>query len=321
MNKKLIITADDYGVWSNIDRGIRKCATIGIIDNIDIMVTQGDYSKTSVKKLMSLNNMKIKRGELTLGLHLSLSCGIPQYIGDADYLKAATRRAKIKVTNTYRYEFLYPGGVKMIEKIADLVKNHKEALKLEMIAQYERFKEITGMEPSQISSHMGVYNANKEIYDVLNEFCQSKNIPMRCPTLISMESGLESKWTKPKQKLLPEDLIIFLTGMEGKAILNWIRTGQRTAYDEDRNKGLIGRDYFIEHFFKNGSIENLNKIIKNVQNTGDYSYEMVVHPVASPSINGIPTGVTKLGFSKRYDEYLTLLTDEAREIVNSYQSL
>ena len=48
---------------------------------------------------------------------------------------------------------------------------------------------------------------------------------------------------------------------------------------------------------------------------------MVVHPVASPNTNGIPTGVTKLNFSKRYDEYRTLLTDEAKEVVDKYNGL
>src|SRR3989338_513614 len=313
------ITADDFGVHDNIDRGIIACAKNGTINNIDTMVTLND-SKARIRDLMRKFKPEFRSGKLSLGLHLSLSCGSPLYHVHEEYLNAIAKLDKIKKTNQERYFFKYSGGagLEMIENIEKLTAGYLPQLVEEMNAQYVEFKQIThdvipDYEPSQISSHLGVYIANDDIYEASREFCKEMNLAMRCPTLMKYDPDYGPLWKTPKQKFLPAELIEFFAGKEGKKILEWVKNGQFKAFRQDQQDGLRSTDYFVEYFFRNGAFESLREIVERMKIMGDYSYEMVVHPVYAKSKAGLPGGISRLNFGDRVAEYETLKSKAAKE--------
>lgn len=314
------ITADDFGVHDNIDRGITDCVKNRTINNVDTMVTFED-SEARILKFMEDFKEELESGDLSLGLHLSLTCGSPLYMEDAKYLRAI---AKYDSINTKKHFFKYSGGagLEMIENIEKLIKGYLPQLMREKEAQYLEFKRITdkvipNYEPSQISSHLGVYIANRTIYEASRDFCKLRRLTMRCPTLLSFDPKFKEAWKEPKQKFLPAAEIKFLAGKEGKLILKWVSEEQRPAFETDRANGLKSTDYFVEYFLKNGSIENLRTFVgrMNHPDMGNHSFEFVVHPVQRKTTQGLPNGISTIGFYKRAEECDVLTSQAAKELL------
>lgn len=314
------ITADDFGVHTNIDNGIIDCVRNRTINNVDAMVTF-EHSEARIVQFMKDFRNELISGDLSLGLHLSLTCGSPLYMEDTKYLKAI---AKYDSINKKKHFFKYSGGagLEMIENIEKLIKGYLPQLMKEKEAQYVKFKQIAhrvipNYEPSQISSHLGVYIANRDIYEASREFCKVRGLTMRCPTLLSYDPNFKQSWKEPKQRFLPEGAIKFLAGAEGKKLLKWVSEEQRPAFEADRANGLKSTDYFVEYFLKNGTLENLRTFVgrMNHPDMGNRSFEFVVHPVQRKTTQGLPNGISTIGFYKRAEECEVLKSPEAKEFL------
>lgn len=298
MPKSLLIVADDYGVHPIIDNGIIKAVRNNAVDCIDMIVTHPHF-QTSYNNLLADNVVKekIDRGDLKLGLHLTLTVGGPLYQDDAAYIE------DISVNNGV--DFKYRSAQTIATRIIAYSSIHKEALKKEMYMQCAKFKEIVGRNPDHISSHEGVFQPNKKLYNVYSDFVRDPDISsfMRCPTLLCFDPYHKNAWQdNPKQKFLPT--LIFLA-TNGVFILPWIKrkSNQYRSFHEDRNEtpGLKSTDFFVEHFFKNGTLKDLRQIFKKIMNhpyqinaDEDISFEMVVHPVdfeENHELSEIPEGI------------------------------
>lgn len=129
---KFIITADDYGMCSIVDRAIEDCARAGLLSSTNVIVNQGDYTKAQ--------NLKKEFPLLSVGLHWNVTDGFP--LGDS-----------VEVSSLVNPE---TGQFWGVSDFISKFKNGqicKKELRNELILQYNAFKSVCG-EPDYWNVHM-----------------------------------------------------------------------------------------------------------------------------------------------------------------------
>ena len=129
---KLIITADDYGMCSIVDKAIEDCARAGLLSTTNVIVNQGDYSNAK--------NLKKDFPNLSVGLHWNVTDGKP--LNPCDEVPS--------LLNPNTGEFW--GVAEFISKFKK-GQISKDELRKELISQYNAFKDVCG-EPEYWNSHM-----------------------------------------------------------------------------------------------------------------------------------------------------------------------
>lgn len=206
MMKKLIITADDYGMSESVNEAIKQCIKAGTILSTNVM-TNMDYAEKA-KELVGL------RDGLSIGLHWNLTAGKPvlpskevSTLIDSDgfFLNAAVLRK--------RY---------IIGKAA------KQQIKKELVAQYKEFVHICG-EPDYWNTHQNIhvnFGLFKLFVDVAVELGVNR---MRCHNRIrvsedagkSKKDGLSrtvksyivehwNRYARKKGMLMPDGVLVFI---------------------------------------------------------------------------------------------------------------
>lgn len=149
--KKLIITADDYGMSNAVNRAIEAGVEIGLITSTNVM-TNMEYYREAVK-LKEFKNFSI-------GIHFTLTAGkpvcnesdVPTLIGENGYFH-----------NVESFKKLYRKG-KISD--ADIVK--------ELKAQYKLYEELLG-NPDYWNTHQNVHVGCK-IYKLFVDFTRELGI-------------------------------------------------------------------------------------------------------------------------------------------------
>jgi len=373
--KQLLITADDFGICNAIDQGIYD--SLPSLDCIDVVVnyestesmkkhfdgSDKSWDRSSKERIIELVNHenakdRILSGDLKIGLHLTLNCGSSLSLNasepttKAEFLLRRKLCRKVR-SNSNVWEFKNQGVPAIARKLDDLKrirnKHQKYFLKDELEAQYNRFLDImtdaglSGYKPFHISSHNGIYGGTEYTYELLREFCNEKNVEMRCPSLIGHNQDPKLKaWRKEGTKMVSDfefaALGLFgLTGVVQNAhgVRRWLKQLD-TKVHHDRIAGeLHCTEFFVEHYFLKGDLHNLQSIFLRIKNTSskrDQTYEMVVHPVCwdnNSNKNHIPRGL-KHGkfygkFEKRNKEHETLKKMDVRQMkgkfgITAYQS-
>ena len=129
---KLIITADDYGMCSIVDKAIEDCARVGLLSTTNVIVNQGDYSNAK--------NLKKDFPNLSVGLHWNVTDGKP--------LNPCNEVSTLLNPNTGEFW----GVAEFISKFKN-GKISKDELRKELISQYKAFKDVCG-EPDYWNVHM-----------------------------------------------------------------------------------------------------------------------------------------------------------------------
>lgn len=316
MAKKLFIVADDYGVHNLIDTGIHNCIDKDAVDCVAIIVTH-ESSKNRIKTLINKYPDRIQSGKLKIGLHLNVNVGSLVYKPTSsdlenphfnDYLRFITK--KRNSGNKGMKSFRHAKVDDFVGNLANLETIYLDFLKKEMWAQYHKMcailSEIFGEDrkPDHISSHNGVFQGTQPLYENYSELCREEGIHMRNPTMLTFDSAIGQFWqNKPKQKLVPIGRLKIASKYPGdkhkkrrvgaKKVLDWIKNGQDSYFKADLIDGLQSTDYTMEHFYRNGEERHLVDILKKL---GDYSYEMIVHPMTYTNLNdrkGLPMGINK----------------------------
>ena len=148
--KNLIIRVDDLGFSETVNLGIQKVCKDGIVSVISMMSNM----KASVHGYQA-----IKEYNVQIGLHVNLSVGEP--VSDI-YM----------IPSLVNDKGLFPSSDEIRVRKEDTI-NIQEA-KIEIIAQVEKFKEITGMNPSFINAHAiqspHFFEALKQVSDTYGIF-------------------------------------------------------------------------------------------------------------------------------------------------------
>ena len=135
MGNKLIIRADDLGYCEAVNYGIAKSVKEGLIRSVGVMPNM-PYSKKGVDLIAS--------EKVCLGQHTNICVGRP--VSDPKRIPSiTTENGEFKSSKQYR------------SAKEDFVVLEEVVIEIE--AQYERFKELTGREPEYFEAH-AVSSAN-----------------------------------------------------------------------------------------------------------------------------------------------------------------
>ena len=134
MHRKLIITADDYGMAEPVNEAIEECLQAGALRSTCVMTNMPAYRAAS--------QLRARYPDISLGIHWTLTLGAPvlppervtTLVGaDGQLLPARTFRRRLLARRIN------------LEQVA-----------AELTAQYERFRDVAG-EPDYWNSHQNVH--------------------------------------------------------------------------------------------------------------------------------------------------------------------
>lgn len=244
---RLIVNADDFGVASNIDRGIVNLINKGIVTSISVMVNTPTFVESSRNHLLKLIDNPII-DKLSIGLHLNLTEGTP-----------ISKNTKSLVTKDNK---LF--GKKLFH---DLMKQNQlnkriniDEIKSEILEQIKFFIDQLKIFPSHIDGHQHVHII-PEIANVLSEIMvQNKILKTRIPI----------------EEIRDHDN----PTLEFKAYVTNTAQISRKYYDDRKIKypkyfgNYLMIDFHVEVFEK-----HLLSVINTINATeDDYMVELMCHP-------------------------------------------
>lgn len=151
MMRKLIITADDYGMSIGVNKAIDEGIEVGLITATNVMVNMPYFEEA--KKLKEYEGISV-------GIHFTLSCGKP--ISNAkDIASLVDEKEEFYKYSDFRKR--YRKG---------LIKN--EDILIELKAQYDKYKELLG-EPDYWNTHENVH-VDFKIYRLFVNFAKECGI-------------------------------------------------------------------------------------------------------------------------------------------------
>ena len=326
--KRLTITADDYGIHKTIDDAIIECVKAGNIDNVDCVVTVHTPHYNSID---AINRLKtdcadlLAQKKLSIGLHVSLTCGTPA---------TGAKHSQLFCDGEIDFNPLETFNFNSFQHYNTQI---SLALKEELEAQYHIYLALLseGHMP-HISCHAGVFHMTEPLTKVYFNHCTLAGAHVRNPFLLSTLSDRGYPPIAP-DRLLKEGNGVF-TGTEMveaafKRLKKNIKWRNRREIDavlkykltkklkklynnHTQQKGMKTTDYFIDHFYMVGQSWVLHELFSHLHH---YSYEMVVHPIGKKKINDIPSGVDSDAFEGRFNEYQLLKKKNfIRDYVDQY---
>ena len=167
MENKVILTADDYGICNRIDNGIIKGVKAKRITAVSAVVTH-ETSVERIKRLLKLQKEEADKGfHFGIGLHLSLTSGMPLYRVDGLPSSLADPENADYFRDANFYEF------------KDVESHH---LREELSMQLEQLADIIGKENiDHITNHQGLVYFDKRFFNEYAQTAASWSVPMRSP--------------------------------------------------------------------------------------------------------------------------------------------
>nr|XP_046242038.1 carbohydrate deacetylase isoform X2 [Scatophagus argus]XP_046242039.1 carbohydrate deacetylase isoform X2 [Scatophagus argus]XP_046242040.1 carbohydrate deacetylase isoform X2 [Scatophagus argus]XP_046242042.1 carbohydrate deacetylase isoform X2 [Scatophagus argus]XP_046242043.1 carbohydrate deacetylase isoform X2 [Scatophagus argus]XP_046242044.1 carbohydrate deacetylase isoform X2 [Scatophagus argus] len=162
----LVVTGDDFGYCPRRNQGIVECFQAGGISNVSLLV-----NASAAKEAVDL----AKRHNIPIGLHANLSEGIPVC---QSLQKAST------LINQHGFFHGKMGFRQALE--GDQLS--MEQVELELRAQVQLFKELTGHLPQHMDGHQHVH-VLPEVREVFAQVLSDLRIPY---TRVPVETGLHS---------------------------------------------------------------------------------------------------------------------------------
>lgn len=147
---KLITNGDDFGITKAANYGIIDCFKDGILRSTSMMVNMPAAAHAA--------NLMKENPDLSVGIHLTLTVGKPLI---------TTHKTLLNDNGTFNKGML---------KDSDHVDS--EEIRAELYAQMDKFKELTGQNPTHINSHHGI-EVIKGAEEIVCEIAQKYDLPVR----------------------------------------------------------------------------------------------------------------------------------------------
>ena len=191
--KKLIITADDYGMSKAVNEAIDSGIAVGLITSTNVMTNMPYYQEACKLK----NNP-----DLSVGIHWVLTCGKP-------VLSAEDIPTLVSQNGDF---YPYSEFCKRYRK--KLISN--EDIKKELRAQYQRYVEIMG-EPDYWNTHQNTH-VNFKIYRLFVDMALELGIKkMRSHQRLYVKSSNGKQSTSLRWRLIEPVKAIMLNVWQGNA--------------------------------------------------------------------------------------------------------
>ena len=294
MNRRFIVTADDYGVSPLIDDAIKATVTLGIVTSVACFANGTDGNdQFTMDSILELEAMNAKPD---VGCHFTITSGNWMSKKKSGLGKKNGKNPKFRSRAWQHPE-------------RALKKDSGDELVEELSSQVAAF-EKAGVEIKHFSDHMGILSYTKRgmeaMITVINNYNETRVVkaPLRNPVFISCVERLD-------QTCLDKSTMAFRATL-GLAIKNLI---QRNSWEEIKieavklndqlrmvhGAGIRTTDYLIESYYANASRQTLQCIQRNapgarydisnpISNT-DVVSEIMVHLAIGPG-----NGMTKVDY-------------------------
>lgn len=214
MTKYLIVNSDDFGISEGVTRGILEAHHTGIVTSTTTMVNM-PYAEKAVRKAQET------APNLGLGLHFTLSFGAP--VSDPASIPSL-------VTDEGQFVSTYAG---LMEKLPHFT---AEDLEREMLAQFERFRQIAGRLPDHLDSHHGSTYTHSAAFNVMVRLANEHNLPIRWSGAIDKRYGLDNDVVASLQATIAKhgkprttgNLVDLIFDFESASRVERLKTGLRT---------------------------------------------------------------------------------------------
>jgi predicted glycoside hydrolase/deacetylase ChbG (UPF0249 family) len=158
MARCLIVNGDDFGVAPGVSRGIIRAHREGIVTSTSVMVTMPHAAD-------AINIAHREAGELGLGLHLSLTAGLPvSPVEEIPCLIGSNGRFRSKTEITTSLSVL-----------------DMEQIELELRGQIGRFIALAGHPPDHLDSHHHITYLSPGIFSLMLGLAAELDAPIRYP--------------------------------------------------------------------------------------------------------------------------------------------
>ncbi len=283
--KKIIITADDYGPVSTINRGIEQALEWECINTVSVLVNGRDANDECVAHEY-LSKLHRRFPEAHIGVHLSITSGQPvSDIGKVSSLVKKDGSGQFMGYDEYEYERV-----------------SLQELSSEVQAQIEMFKE-TGIFLDHISCHHGLLTLFPDFFKIYMDAAIQHGVPIRNPIPISRLGihGFRRSRVKREGIIAAIKLIddVWWTNLLGLVV--HVHPGNlQHMMDVYAHGQLRYAGYFIDTYYKKSSKRRWRKILRNLPE--DRESELMVHLKVNGRDEMIPNGIDTKYFKGREKE-------------------
>lgn len=254
--KKLIITADDYGMCADVNKAIESCVAAGVVLSTNVM--------TNMSCCDDAAHLKDKFPELSVGVHFNFTVGAP--LSPAD-----------KVSSLIDAD----GNFLSYNQIREAGKNKQynhEQVRTEMIAQYKRYLEICG-EADYWNTHQNVH-VYPDLYPVFRDVSIELGInKMRSHQRIFVPSSNGKSDKSLKWTITNPIKCVMLNGWQKKSAKLGVKSPD----------GILVR-------MNDADKLDLPYLLKNIKWKNNNVAELIIHPSVTPDceyFGGITEGRVK----------------------------
>lgn len=241
--KKMIITADDYGMCSIVDQAIDDCIAAGLVTTTNVIV--------NMETRQAASRLRAKFPNLSIGMHWNITAGKP--ISKPDDICTLVNPATGNFYNVR--EFFQRCKNKQVDR------SHIER---ELRAQYDIFRDLCGTADYWNTHQNSALNFNT--FGIFNNTALKLNIT----------KTRSFRRTYLKERKLNSKISAHLTEFAKKVVFDvwfgWLVPCSGTKLPD-------GRVIYFDDYQKSESLEN---ICENIVWGSKNIIEMVVHPAISP---------------------------------------
>ncbi len=254
--KKLIITADDYGMCEAVNKAIEECVKSGIVLSTNVMTNMSCCGDAAY--------LKEKFPELSVGVHFNFTAGTP--LSSADKVRSLIDS---------------DGKFLSYNKIREACKNkayNYEHIKTEMTAQYKRYLEICG-EPEYWNTHQNVH-----VYPDLYPLFRDISLEMGIKKMRSHQRIFVPSSTGKSDKSLKWTLT---NPLKCRMLDSWQKKSKKMGIDSP--DGILVRMNEADKL-------DLPYLLKNIKWKNNSIAELIIHPSVTPDceyFGGITEGRVK----------------------------
>ncbi len=239
MNRRLIVTADDYGLCDSVNQAIEACLDAGTICSTCVMTNMPDYHDAA--------QLRHRFPDMSVGIHWTMTQGMP-------VLSAS------KIPSLVNADGMFYSRPQFLRKWLANQVNISE-LKAEFLAQIQRLRKLVGLPD--------FWNTHQDIHMLPGMFktCVSLGLEFGIPAMRSHRRIMVFRHTSPTRHYLRHPIF----WLKGLVISQWSRHAETQGMRMPDGKVYLG-DYDIRRVDIEKAIERLPW--KSISRAA----ELVIHP-------------------------------------------
>ena len=291
-DRKLIITADDFGAAKNINEGTILAAGKGAITEISALSNFKDC-------LPELKMVSDSFPDIGIGVHLNIEAGKPVLAPEV-------------VPSLVDNEGYFYTLDNILEHIPDMA---LDELRMELKAQVSLLVD-NGIPVDHLSDHCGIISLYTPFSDVMIELALQYDIPVRSPVLASSEFPRNyKKSTMKKNAVRMLCKLAIKSPPKAISLLKYCSKKEMARKHEYlKEVGIRHTDYLIECFWGEPSFDYFKQIVETLP---DGTTELIVHLGTDTRLEPFPRGIDIEYFDSREIELDVVTSQDARNLLQS----